>query len=387
MASTDELKPRKKRAIGLLAQKIVNELPDIPDKGETWEISVDQVIKTLSATKGSVYEVFHVLEALLLVTKIGTNTYRWNGYGMFNQTLTFLRLIAIMLNVHGDIQRARDEQVLKLVSNNIDRDVFGNVIMDECGDGKAMKPVETTHILRVCQKFVMLFLVSPTPKAMSLEFAAKVIHGSHLPPDVLKSRTRRLYDVSNVLTSIRHPLMQKVHTTKLNSSRRTAIQYCGPDVESLALSAIDIMLLPEYRHKHMYFDQGKELLKIPVRPCRVDGLTTLRLRPVEGDVPLPVEGNHGLYLDHLAITDLQQPLPCEDIVQLESLRLGVRLRQGGTTPIDESLQPMDIELATPLRRSHETLDTVALAILPKQQRVDECFSNFGPDSPGEARSL
>ena len=36
---------------------------------------------------------------------------------------------------------------------------------------------------------------------LSLEFAAKVIHGSDLPAAVLKSRARRLYDVANVLTS------------------------------------------------------------------------------------------------------------------------------------------------------------------------------------------
>jgi hypothetical protein len=65
-----EKKPRKKRAIGYLAQRIIDELPDIPDEGEIWEISIEQVIQKFDASKGSVYEVFHVFEALLLISKV-----------------------------------------------------------------------------------------------------------------------------------------------------------------------------------------------------------------------------------------------------------------------------------------------------------------------------
>ena len=48
---------RKDRSIGLVTEKIFAELPDIPFEGEFWEMSVDQVMKSLGATRGSVYEV------------------------------------------------------------------------------------------------------------------------------------------------------------------------------------------------------------------------------------------------------------------------------------------------------------------------------------------
>ena len=41
------------------------------------------------------------------------------------------------------------------------------------------------------------FLSLLQPRALSLEFASKVIHGTDLPTEVLKSRTRRLYDLAN----------------------------------------------------------------------------------------------------------------------------------------------------------------------------------------------
>jgi hypothetical protein len=59
------------------------------------------------------------------------------------------------------------------------------------------------HILTVCQKFIMLFLISDDPQVMSLEFASKVIHGQNLPTAVQKTRARRLYDVSNGILKTR----------------------------------------------------------------------------------------------------------------------------------------------------------------------------------------
>ena len=65
-----EKKPRKAKSIGYLTSRILAELPDKIENGESWEITVDQVVDKFQATKGTVYEVFHVFEALLLVTKV-----------------------------------------------------------------------------------------------------------------------------------------------------------------------------------------------------------------------------------------------------------------------------------------------------------------------------
>ena len=46
------------------------------------------------------------------------------------------------------------------------------------------------HILTVCQKFLMLFLVADDPKTMSLDFASKVIHGTDLKENYQKAKTR-----------------------------------------------------------------------------------------------------------------------------------------------------------------------------------------------------
>lgn len=104
------------------------------------------------------------------------------------------------------------------------------------------------------QKFVMLFLVS-SPRVVSLDVAAKILigedHGaeqdknkfksergaaplrpaSHPPPlkTPFSSRTakvRRLYDIANVLRSLK--LIEKVHVTE-EGGRKPAFEWVGPE--------------------------------------------------------------------------------------------------------------------------------------------------------------
>ena len=54
--------------------RILDRLPLEPKENERWEITIDQIIKTFDAKKGIVYEVFHVFEGILLVSKVNTYT-------------------------------------------------------------------------------------------------------------------------------------------------------------------------------------------------------------------------------------------------------------------------------------------------------------------------
>jgi len=47
---------------------------------------------------------------------------------------------------------------------------------------------------------------------INLEFAAKVIHGPVLPDAVMKTRIRRLYDIANILQSLKLIRFQSKNT-------------------------------------------------------------------------------------------------------------------------------------------------------------------------------
>ena len=60
--------------------RILDRLPLEPKENERWEITIDQIIKTFDAKKGIVYEVFHVFEGILLVSKV-ILAQRFFGFG------------------------------------------------------------------------------------------------------------------------------------------------------------------------------------------------------------------------------------------------------------------------------------------------------------------
>ena len=72
---------------------------------------------------------------------------------------------------------------------------------------------------------LLLFFLQPYAK-INLEFAARVIHGLFLPEAVMKTRIRRLYDIANILSSLR--LIEKTH---LLDSRKPAFRWLGVEKE------------------------------------------------------------------------------------------------------------------------------------------------------------
>merc|ERR1719270_1294637 len=83
------------------------------------------------------------------------------------------------------------------------------------------------------QKFLMLFLVTPTPQTLTLDFAAKVIHGIHQVQKTGLTRIRRLYDIANILQSL--GLIRKVQVTD-GRGKKPAFQFIGPDVSNMTLT-------------------------------------------------------------------------------------------------------------------------------------------------------
>ena len=81
------------------------------------------------------------------------------------------------------------------------------------------------------QKFVQLFLVSRA-RVVSLESAARTLLGSCADQAKLKTKVRRLYDIANILSSLR--LIEKTH---LVDSRKPAFRWLGVEKELAALQA------------------------------------------------------------------------------------------------------------------------------------------------------
>ena len=247
MDEFDQKSPPKSRAIGLLAKRILDKLPYEPKEDKCWKLTVEKISKTYDVGKGQVYEVFRVFEALLLATKMETekDSYIWNGFKHMTQILAFLRFIGLQQYVDEEILKARF-----VVKSDVKESEFSKL----------------HGILSVCQKFLILFLVSNEVKTITLDFACKVIHGSDLTDAYELAKIRRIQNFANVILAISalYPILEKV-----KSGRKVAYKYCGPELETIPINHQAIHSFPDYRSKYLLFDFGKKMLDKPVRPSNI----------------------------------------------------------------------------------------------------------------------
>lgn len=235
------IKPRKEKSLSLLCDKFLELFPlEVPSNTNLF-ISLDQAAAQLHTERRRLYDIINVLESLQMASKIGKNSYQWYGNRQLLSTLSELKGMAEEMGYRKKVKAMQklcycspryQEKELPLTPNSQQAD--------------SNRDERSLGVL--CQKFLMLFLVSDEGDLVNLEVAARVVLAgseSESASDVedviplhvgvgmgstqLKAKARRLYDIANVLSSLK--LIQKVHCS--DSVRKPAFTYCGPKVEPM----------------------------------------------------------------------------------------------------------------------------------------------------------
>ncbi|NXM65077.1 E2F8 factor, partial [Illadopsis cleaveri] len=235
---------RKEKSLGLLCHKFLARYPDYPSPSQKSYICLDEVTEELHVERRRIYDIVNVLESLHMVSRLARNRYVWHGRHNLPQTLQALRKVGeenkyiqqiqmIKRREHehefdGDGER-NEEMASSLGSSEQSEMSFvelpGVEFRAASVNGRKYKSLRV-----MSQKFVMLFLVS-TPQIVSLEVAAKILIGEDQLEDLdkskFKTKIRRLYDIANVLSSLK--LIKKVHVTE-ERGRKPAFKWTGPEV-------------------------------------------------------------------------------------------------------------------------------------------------------------
>ncbi|KAK0183009.1 hypothetical protein PV327_001088 [Microctonus hyperodae] len=242
-----KLLPRKQKSLGLLCNKFLNLYPLEMDNNVPQEISLDGTAKILGTEKRRIYDIINVLESLEMASKAGKNRYLWHGQNGLTATLIRLKSLAIRLGLREQIQEIQrvnkaytgDYHDSSSCSNEFIMS-FEESIDDETNNDSTIK--EDKSLGAMCQKFIMLFLVSMKNGVINLDIAAKVliIDMDNSAGEIIdnasrsrfKTKVRRLYDIANVLTAI--GLIKKVDMND-RIMKKPVFKYIGPHVDTVDL--------------------------------------------------------------------------------------------------------------------------------------------------------
>jgi len=279
---------RKEKSLGLLAERMLASLPYNVSLGETLELQLDDTARVLQTERRRIYDIVNVFEAVQIMSKVGKNVYQWHGRTFLVQSLAWLRQLAVKLGMVEQYNLARDQEMQMMIHNqenvNIENVSPGTPLTPTFSPMASPSPLNSplmspynspndpngTSMGINTQKFLMLFLVTPQPQTLTLDFAARVIHGIHQIEKTRLTRIRRLYDIANILQSL--GLIRKVQVTD-GRGKKPAFQFIGPDVTNMTLTEDEKKQMPATRQKNSLLAVGRNLAVLPDRDT-TNGVST-----------------------------------------------------------------------------------------------------------------
>ncbi|AWP01171.1 putative transcription factor E2F8 [Scophthalmus maximus] len=247
---SEKMISRKEKSLGLLCHKFLARYPDYPNPELNNDICLDDVATELSVERRRIYDIMNVLESLHMVSRSAKNRYWWHGRSKLAQTLAILKQVGeehrygqqmqqirqrILLDrefdFDGDEKENESEEVAPAELESGEhgqRELFFVELPGVEFKAASVNSRKDKSLRVMSQKFVMLFLVS-SPRVVSLDVAAKILIGEDQGADQdknkFKTKVRRLYDIANVLRSLK--LIEKVHVTE-ERGRKPAFEWVGP---------------------------------------------------------------------------------------------------------------------------------------------------------------
>ncbi|KAK7075172.1 positive regulation of DNA endoreduplication [Halocaridina rubra] len=212
---------RKDKSLGLLSEKFLEQFPlEVSCLETPRRLVIDEVAVLLGTERRRVYDIINVLESLNMACRVQKNMYQWTGKLHLEETLGRLKALGEKYDIATQLQAMENE--------GKDFKIPSQIKLTRIGENERLPDSKREKSLSIlCQKFIMILLVSPSPHIISLDTAVRLLVGEvGEDGERLRTRGRRLYDIANVLTSL--GLVYRIPGAK-------SFKYVGPVVQSLVI--------------------------------------------------------------------------------------------------------------------------------------------------------
>ncbi len=244
LTSIGNKKPRQTKSLSLLCERFIG----LYSSGYENLISLDEVCSTLGVERRRIYDIVNVLEAVEIVVRKGKNKYAWFGvsrlpsaiekiekFGAKSFDIKLPERLSLQVSEPSLPIQTNDTDVVNGVKTKANNDADDADPTNEASTSKAAVGKKETSERRekslslMTQKFITLFMEAKDG-VLSLEDAAAAMLMSEGDTDAktagdfneieVKKKIRRLYDIANILSSLR--LLSKIH---LMDSRKPAFRW------------------------------------------------------------------------------------------------------------------------------------------------------------------